>query len=80
MLKRRSVAAAAASRAAALLPTLDEAGQQHLRKTVRYLGLETRAEFARLIGCGASGRLRRNLDKASYQLGKSVLKGVTGDP
>lgn len=72
--------ATAASRAAALLPTLDEAGQQHLRKTVRYLGLETRAEFARLIGCGASGRLRRNLDKASYQLGKSVLKGVTGDP
>jgi alkylation response protein AidB-like acyl-CoA dehydrogenase len=66
--------AAAASRAGVLLAELDAPEREHLRRTVRYLSLETRSEFARLIGGGASGRLRRRLDRASYKLGRSVLE------
>lgn len=66
--------ATAASRAAAMLPELDQPEQEHLRKTICYLGIETRSEFERLIGSGVSGRLRKGLDRASYRLGKSTLE------
>ena len=66
--------ATAASRASVLLPTMDEEKAAHLRKTVRYLEAETRSEFERLLGSGGGPTLRRELDRASYALGRSVLE------
>jgi len=68
--------ATATSRAAALLPTMAKEDREHLFKTIDYLSAETRMEFEHLIGSGASSRLRKELDRTSYKLGRSVLDRV----